>query len=139
MSYESLGLCLTIFRNDVEVVRSKERGRHDWNNDEVRKVEMNSRQSLEREYDTLRSIGEGTGDGGEDGGEDGAVGNVIEEPVVEAEGEGFESRVEEGANTIDEPESSAWRLERVCTRSIPCPCPCPGARAGPCPCPCSRA
>jgi hypothetical protein len=34
---------------DVEVVRRREKGRHDLNNEEVRKVDMYRRQSLERE------------------------------------------------------------------------------------------
>jgi len=80
-------------------------------------VDMKSRQSFDREYETLRSIGDGTGDGGEEGGVVGGTGRVIEPDDEEADADGVCSRVEEGAKRIDEPESSAWRLERVWTRS----------------------
>ena len=76
---------------------------------------MKSRQSFEREYETLRSIGDGTGFGGEVGGEEGGVGRVIEVDVSEVVGEGVDSATEgEGVNRIDEPLNSACRLERVC-------------------------
>jgi hypothetical protein len=76
--YSSSGPCFTRSLNEVDVVRRRERGRQDWNSEEVRKVEMNSRHSLEREYDTLKSMGLGAGDGGEEGGVEGGVGRVID-------------------------------------------------------------
>jgi hypothetical protein len=101
--------------NEVDVVRRRERGRHDWNNEEVKKVEMKSKQSFDREYETLRSIGDGTGFGGEVGVEDGGVGRVISVEDVEDEGEGVESAIEgDGVKSIDEPLNSACRLRRVC-------------------------
>lgn len=101
--------------NEVDVVRRRDKGRQDWNNEEVKKVEMKSRQSFEREYETLRSIGDGTGFGGELGGEEGGVGRVIEVDVSEVVGEGVESATEgEGVKSIDEPLNSACRLERAC-------------------------
>jgi hypothetical protein len=108
--------------NEVEVVRSRESGRHDWNNDDVKKVEMKSRQSFEREYETLRSIGDGIGFGGEVGGIEGGVGRVLSvgDLEVEGEGEGVGSAIEgEGVKSIDGPLRSACRLERVwvCIRS----------------------
>ena len=74
---------------------------------------MKRRQSFDREYETLRSIGEGTGDGGEEGGVVGGTGRVTEPDDEEADADGVWSRVEEGAKRIDEPESSACRLVRV--------------------------
>jgi hypothetical protein len=102
--------------NEVDVVRRRERGRHDWNNEEVKKVEMKSRQSFDREYETLKSIGDGIGFGGEVGGEEGGVGRVISVGNLEDEGdgEGVESAIEgEGVNRMDGPLNSACRLERV--------------------------
>lgn len=83
---------------------------------------MKSKQSFDREYETLRSIGDGTGFGGEVGGVEGGVGRVISvgELVDEGDGDGFESAIEgEGVNRIVEPPNSACRLERVwvCIRS----------------------
>ena len=106
--------------NEVDVVRSKERGRQDWNNDDVKKVEMKSKQSFDREYETLRSIGDGTGFGGEVGGVEGGVGRVIEVGDPEVVGDIVDSAigiVEEDRMGV--PLNSAWRLERawVCIRS----------------------
>jgi hypothetical protein len=101
---------------EVDVVRRRDKGRQDWNNEEVKKVEMKSKQSFEREYETLRSIGDGTGFGGEVGGEEGGVGRVISVGDLEGEGdgEGVKSAVEgEGVNCIVDPLRSACRLERV--------------------------
>jgi hypothetical protein len=95
---------------EVDVVRSRENGRQDWNNEEVKKVEMKSRQSFEREYETLRSIGDGIGFGGEVDGEEGGVGRVISVGDLEDEGdgEGVESAIEgEGVKSMDEPLNSA--------------------------------
>ena len=107
---------------EVEVVRSRERGRQDWNNDDVKKVEIKSKQSFDREYETLRSIGDGIGFGGEVGGIEGGEGRVISVGDLEdeGEGEGVESAIEgEGVNRMDGPLNSACRLERVwvCIRS----------------------
>ena len=96
--------------NEVEVVRRRDKGRQDWNNDDVKKVDMKSKQSFDREYETLRSIGDGTGFGGEVGGEEGGVGRVISlgDLEDEGEGEGVESAIEgEGVKSIDEPLNSA--------------------------------
>jgi hypothetical protein len=79
-------------------------------------VEMNSKQSFDREYDTLKSIGEGTGLGGEVGGVEGGVGRVIDPEDPEEDGDGLGSSEEEGVKSI-EPETSACR--RVRTRSCP--------------------
>jgi hypothetical protein len=49
VAYESLCDSETIWLYDVEVVKRREKGRHDLNNKEVRKVDMYRRQSLERE------------------------------------------------------------------------------------------
>jgi hypothetical protein len=81
---------------------------------------MNSRHSLEREYDTLKSIGLGAGDGGEEGGVEGGVGRVIdaESREVEGDGVGVVSRADdEGEKMIEEADNSACRLAR--TRSCP--------------------
>lgn len=79
-------------------------------------MDMKSRQSFDKEYETLRSIGDGTGFGGEIGGEEGGVGRVISvgDLEVEGDGEGVESAIEgEGVKSMDEPVNSACRLERV--------------------------
>ena len=81
---------------------------------------MKSRQSFDREYETLRSIGDGTGFGGEVGGVEGGVGRVIDVADPEVVGEGVDSAIEgEGVNSIVDPLNSACRLERVwvCIRS----------------------
>jgi hypothetical protein len=75
---------------------------------------MKSKQSFDREYETLRSIGDGIGFGGDVGGEEGGVGRVIEFRELEGDGEGVESAIEgEGVNRMDGPLNSACRLERV--------------------------
>ena len=51
----------------MDVVKSNESGRHDWNRLFVRNVVMNVIQSSESEYETVRSIGIGTGLGGDVG------------------------------------------------------------------------
>lgn len=77
-------------------------------------MDIKSKQSFDKEYETLRSIGDGTGFGGEVGGVEGGVGRVIEVGDPEVVGERVDSVIEgEGEDRMDEPLKSAWRLERV--------------------------
>jgi len=71
-------------------------------------VDIKSRQSLDKEYETLRSIGDGTGLGGEMGGVEGRVGRVIEVGDPEVVGERVVSMIEVvGEDRMDEPLNSA--------------------------------
>jgi len=83
-------------------------------------VDIKSKQSFDKEYETLRSIGDGTGFGGEIGVVEGGVGRVIEVGDPEVVGERVDSAIEgKGEDRMDELLRSAWRLERVwvCIRS----------------------
>ena len=77
-------------------------------------MDIKSKQSFDKEYETLRSIGDGPGFGGEGGGVEGGLGRVVEVGDPEVVGERVDSAIEgEGEDRMDEPLKSAWRLERV--------------------------
>ena len=77
-------------------------------------MDIKSKQSFDKEYETLRSIGDGTGVGGEVGGVEGGVGRVIEVGDPEVVGERVDSAIEgKGEDRMVVPLNSAWRLERV--------------------------
>ena len=85
-SYPSSGALVTSCRYDVDVVRSNESGRHDWNRLFVRNVVMNVIQPSEREYETVRSIGIGTGLGADVGG---VLGGRGRETLIRVEVDGL--------------------------------------------------
>lgn len=117
----------TIERKEVEVVKRREKGRQDLKSELVWNVDMKRRQSSEREYETVRSMGVGAGDGGVEGGVEGGSGRfvravgigetgIVDVPGVSSEAEEETSDADVAAGAIDTITPLGWVISTSACR-----------------------